>query len=305
MSRFSHLKTIGAVASIAPIVFLAQLAAGARATEQCPPGVTPPSPYCRNVLPVGRTGAASAIRATRATLHGTAGPGVAGGDLTHYRFQYGTTKRYGSTSSTGTVRRGPASVGVKLLIDKLQPGTRYHYRIVAADSDGTTDGADRTFRTACHAPTGQIDGLSVGPLRLGMTIKQAQAVLPVHHSMARGWEDFCLTPSPGIRVNFPSRKLLSELSPSERAAVTGKIDVALTANKHYAVKDVTHGTKLAVAISKLGLGPVDVVGLNDWYLAPDGPADVIVKVRHGTVLEIGLANKQLSASPQAFLTSVG
>ena len=35
-----------------------------------------------------------------------------------------------------------------MLIQRLQPGTLYHYRLVATNTAGTSYGADRTFRTA-------------------------------------------------------------------------------------------------------------------------------------------------------------
>jgi hypothetical protein len=48
------------------------------------------------------------------------------------------------------------------------------------------------------------------------------------------------------------------------------------------------------------------VGINDWYFAPAGSATAILKVRHGLVEEIGLAEQQLTKSRTAqrtFLTS--
>lgn len=305
MRSLSHPKAVAAVACIASIGAIVGLSAGAQATEVCPPGVSPPSPYCRNVPPVAKTAGATGVHATRATLHGIAGPGVAGGDSTSYRFQYGKTKTYGSATSTRTVPPGPASVSVLAFISGLRPGTRYHYRIDARNTDGSRDGVDRTFRTSCPAPTGEIKGLSVGPLKLGMTLRQAMAVLPLSHTIVYGWDNFCLTPGLGIRVHFATNKLLSLITKSGRASITDKILIALTANTHYQVNGVRHGTPVKDAIKKLGLGPVTLIGRNSWYLAPDGPADVIVKVRVGEVQEIGLANKLLSESPGPFLVSLG
>lgn len=48
------------------------------------------------------------------------------------------------------------------------------------------------------------------------------------------------------------------------------------------------------------------IGLNYWYLAPYGASRATLKVRHGIVEEIGIANPKLTASRRAafrFFTS--
>jgi hypothetical protein len=35
--------------------------------------------------------------------------------------------------------------------------------------------------------------------------------------------------------------------------------------------------------------------LNTWYLVGNGPSRGVLKVRHGVILEIGIANKRLAA----------
>jgi hypothetical protein len=48
------------------------------------------------------------------------------------------------------------------------------------------------------------------------------------------------------------------------------------------------------------------VGKNDWYMAPNGHTTAIIKVRHGTVAEIGTANRRLTrarAQQRTFITS--
>ena len=90
------------------------------------------------------TGAAKHLTRHSATLTGSVNPhGVA----TTYRFQYGRTARYGNHTppeSAGAVTFMKA-VSAKVL--GLRPGTTYHYRVVATNPAGTTNGADRTFRT--------------------------------------------------------------------------------------------------------------------------------------------------------------
>jgi len=120
----------------------------AAATVVCPPGVNPPSPYCSNVAPTATTGAATGVTGTRATLHGTAGSAVVNGDETFYVFQWGKTTAYGSFTPVGTIPRGPATAAVSANLTGLTRATTYHYRLIAFNPDGSTFGADRTFRTA-------------------------------------------------------------------------------------------------------------------------------------------------------------
>jgi phosphodiesterase/alkaline phosphatase D-like protein len=69
------------------------------------------------------------------------------GEITHYRFQFGRSKRYGRTSSGRTLAAGSKQVRVVIKITKLRPRTTYHYRVVATNATGTTYGKDMTFRT--------------------------------------------------------------------------------------------------------------------------------------------------------------
>lgn len=97
--------------------------------------------------PVLSTAASSAISQTGATLAGTIDPQ---GLTTSYWFEYGTSTGYGARWPTIAAFAGSGSSGqpVAMAIEGLQPGTTYHYRLVARSEDGTTYGADRTFTTA-------------------------------------------------------------------------------------------------------------------------------------------------------------
>ncbi|MFL5779886.1 MAG: choice-of-anchor Q domain-containing protein [Thermoleophilaceae bacterium] len=91
--------------------------------------------------PAATTGAATQIMTTRATLTGARNthglPGT-------YRYRYGQTTAYGNLTSAAS-NAGPATSPATLT--GLKPNTLYHYRLVVTNTDGTTVGADRTFRT--------------------------------------------------------------------------------------------------------------------------------------------------------------
>ncbi len=100
--------------------------------------------------PTALTGAANHTKPTSAALQGTAtNPDVVGGSA---HFQFGKTKSYGSSTGHQPVAAGAAAKVIALAASKLKPGTRYHYRLVVTNPDGTSTGADRTFKTPAAPP---------------------------------------------------------------------------------------------------------------------------------------------------------
>jgi hypothetical protein len=96
--------------------------------------------------PLAKTMAAAGVSFTGATLNGTVNPEFS---ATTYHFEYGTTTSYGSRAPAADAAAGSDSTDhpVSLAVTGLAPGTTYHYRVVATNVDGTTNGADMTFTT--------------------------------------------------------------------------------------------------------------------------------------------------------------
>lgn len=91
------------------------------------------------------TKAASRIGMTSATLNGTV---YANNVSTTVTFQYGTDTNYGGTvTADQSPVTGTSITAVSKSVIGLSPATRYHYRVVAENSSGTTYGADMTFTT--------------------------------------------------------------------------------------------------------------------------------------------------------------
>ncbi|MGH2870470.1 MAG: CocE/NonD family hydrolase [Solirubrobacteraceae bacterium] len=148
-------------------------------------------------------------------------------------------------------------------------------------------------RRGCPLATGRLRGRTLGPVRLGMT--RARARRAFKHSSTRGHrylDFFCLTPN-GVRVGYSSPGLLRALKRSERKRLQGRVVIALTANPHYALRGVHPGARLGLVAALLRPGHVFNVGLNRWYLAPNGPSTGVLKVRHGIIEEVGIATKRL------------
>ncbi|HET9591312.1 MAG TPA: hypothetical protein VFP17_00200, partial [Solirubrobacterales bacterium] len=100
------------------------------------------------VKPAVETISATDVAETQAVLNGKINPF---GLPTTYYFEYGTTTAYGSRIPVGIEAVAGAGHGFKAFgrtIFGLSPGTTYHYRLVATNSVGTTEGTDRTLTTA-------------------------------------------------------------------------------------------------------------------------------------------------------------
>jgi hypothetical protein len=69
------------------------------------------------------------------------------GRRTTWRFEYGTTTRYGSSTPWRNAGSGFAQQAVSAPVSRLRVAVTYHYRLVARNNVGTTRGADLTFTT--------------------------------------------------------------------------------------------------------------------------------------------------------------
>ena len=154
------------------------------------------------------TGAASGIGVFGATLNGVANPN---GTSTTAQFQYGTTASYGSTTPAvplGTVNM-PVAIGNGGLTG-LACQTLYHFRAVAANSGGTTNGSDATFTTAACARIILLTGnLAFGHVDPGSVATRA---LTISNNGTGTLTVSSISYPPGFSGNFPSGTIPSGAS---------------------------------------------------------------------------------------------
>jgi hypothetical protein len=111
--------------------------AGADATFSTPaPGASPPAVT---------TSPATGITGNGAKLNGKVNPN---GAATTWFFEYGTTTGYGTKTPVKNAGNGTKASNVNATVGGLSASTTYHYRLVATNPSGTTDGADQTFTTS-------------------------------------------------------------------------------------------------------------------------------------------------------------
>lgn len=92
--------------------------------------------------PIASTGGVAHVSGTSAVLQGSIDPRNLS---TTYYFQYGPTPAYGQKTATGNLAAGSIKVKVTQPVTGFLQG--YHYRLVATNANGTTNGKDRTFST--------------------------------------------------------------------------------------------------------------------------------------------------------------
>lgn len=114
----------------------------------------PENPYSLKIgprepaAPTVTTGAATGVSQVSARLTGDSEPN--GEPESNCHFEYGTSTSYGTSAPCAS----PAAFNFEEMaqLSNLSEGTTYHYRLVATNPLGTTDGEDQTFTTL--GPTG-------------------------------------------------------------------------------------------------------------------------------------------------------
>jgi CSLREA domain-containing protein len=138
--------------------------------------------------------------------------------------------------------------------------------------------------SACPQTTGSISGTHLGAAQLGLT--RAAERKRFHGFSTRGrkqFDFFCAADHHGIRVGYAG----------------GRAVLILTTNAHYHLGAIRAGAKLSAAMRDLHVYTHFTLGLNEWYLATDGSATRVLKVRHGQVQEIGIAIRARTSTKQA------
>ena len=148
---------------------------------------------------------------------------------------------------------------------------------------------------ACAKPTGRLAGTTLGPLKLLMTRSAARRHFYRYSLRGRRYMDFFCPSHGGIRVGYASPSLLRALNRRQARKVRGRAVLLLTADRHYALRGIRPASRLSAARRHLhGLGRGYVIGLNHWYIARAGSAEAVLKVRHGEVQEVGIADRSLT-----------
>jgi sugar lactone lactonase YvrE len=137
---------------------------------------------------VGGTGA-SAVTPTSAQLHAEVNPMSA---PTTYLFDYGPTSQYGQqTPASESIGEDETDHTVSTQLSGLTPGAVYHFRAVAINLNGVTNGPDQIFATPDHPEIGQSTVAAVSAngatLSLAITPGFRPTTYRVEYGVTRGY----------------------------------------------------------------------------------------------------------------------
>jgi hypothetical protein len=131
------------------------------------------------------------VRLSTAAVEASISP--AGYDTT-FRVDYGTDTSYGSSVPVpeADIGFGVSVSRVRQLLTGLQPGTIYHYRVVASNANGSTEGPDKTFVTFSEPFANPVDTCPNATYRTGASqglpdCRAFEMVSPVDKSGADVW----------------------------------------------------------------------------------------------------------------------
>jgi hypothetical protein len=184
--------------------------------------------------PTATTGAAESITTGSAAVTGTVNPG---GDATTYQFEYGTSASYGLTTPAQNAGSGTDPVSARATLSNLTNNTTYHYRLVATNAAGVSNGADKTFKTSAPARAPSISS------------RAASAVTSVGANLNAGVNPRSLATT--VRFEYGTSTAYGSSTP-DQAIGAGGSTVSVTA----AIGNLKPGTKYnfrAVATSAAGI----------------------------------------------------
>ena len=164
------------------------------------------SPYSNEVTattfpnpapPIATTGLATSVNTAGAVLNASVNPNYG---ATTYSFDWGTTTSYGSKTTQRALAIGGTAVAVSETLATLTPNSSYHFRIVAVNSAGTTNGADQLFSTLIDsiAPPSPVN-MTVAPASWSstnlFTVSWTNPLVPT--GVSKAWYTIDVPPSVG------------------------------------------------------------------------------------------------------------
>ena len=103
--------------------------------------------------PIAVTSKATSVTASSATLNGTVNPNNETVEAAYY-FEYGLTTTYGSSTTEINAGSGTNTAAVNANLTGLNPGTTFHFRLVAKNDKGTSYGHNRSLTTLSSSAGG-------------------------------------------------------------------------------------------------------------------------------------------------------
>jgi phosphodiesterase/alkaline phosphatase D-like protein len=253
--------------------------------------------------PAAVTKPASSVAQTSATLNATVDPEDE--PVSDCHFEYGTTEAYGaSIPCSPSPGSGTSPVAVAAAVSGLSPSTAYHYRVVATNGTGTSEGSDRTFETTASQPPAAVTKPASSVAQTSATLNatvdpEDEPVSDCHFEYgtteAYGASIPC-SPSPGSGTSpVAVSAAITALSPNTtyhfRVVATNPIGTATGADSSF-----TTPIDTPVAVTKPATRVGQVSALLNGTVDPEGAPVSQCRFEYGTSESYG-TNVPCSPSP--------
>ena len=149
----------------------------------------------------------------------------------------------------------------------------------------------------CAMPTRRVGGKRVDRARLGGLRRTNRRVYPPRslNLKTSQLDRFCLGGGGYARVGYPTAAIREDLSRRERRLIRGRAVLALTSSASHRLEGIRRGSRVATVRRRLRGESRYRVNGNDWYLTATTGSRIVVRVRRGRVVELGLADLRLTA----------
>ncbi|MEE9167909.1 MAG: T9SS type A sorting domain-containing protein [Candidatus Neomarinimicrobiota bacterium] len=164
--------------------------------------------------PTAATDAATNVSTTSATLNGTVNPNNLSTTVT---FEWGETTSYGNTvTADQSPVTGTSDVSVSATLTELSDNTEYHFRAVATNSAGTTNGGDQTFATlqAGSAPT----AITIPATDIGTTSATLNGIVNPNDPLTT------------VTFEYGETEGYGSTSTADQSPLTGTVDLTVSTN---------------------------------------------------------------------------
>lgn len=153
----------------------------------------------------------------------------------------------------------------------------------------------------CAAATNKVAGRTADRTVLGRTRATARKAYPKASLKAKtaAIDRFCLVGGTNALVGYPTTGLLQSLKAKERRRVAGRTVLAVTSAKTTKVQTIKVGSTSRTVTRRLRGEKRYKVGASTFYLAKGSAARILVQLRRGKVVQLGLADLKLTANAKS------
>lgn len=149
----------------------------------------------------------------------------------------------------------------------------------------------------CIKRRGGVKPRSLGTARLGRKRKAQRRILGGKRLKSRkGIDRYCVRGGGGMRIGYPTKRLMKRTPRRVRSRVRGEAVLLLTSNRQFRLGRFRVGAKVKVLRKRLHREQRFKVGRNVWYTVGGRQSRLLFSTRKGRVRQLGLGEKALTSS---------